>query len=80
MTDRGTPPDYPEGVATCDNCGWVEHTPEQLAECLDSMLAPVCCEEDDIDEDDEGNPIILDDEPAEFQTMPSGKIIRVRGH
>lgn len=37
---RAEPPEYPEGLATCDNCGWVEHTPEQLAECIDSMLGP----------------------------------------
>lgn len=39
---------YPEGVAVCDNCGQVVHTPEQLAECIDSMLAPVRPSEDEM--------------------------------
>ncbi len=34
----------PEGVAVCDVCGQDEHTPEQLAACIDSALAPALCE------------------------------------
>ena len=31
--------------AVCDNCGRDEHTPAELDECVESMLAPVeqCC-------------------------------------
>jgi len=29
--------------ATCDNCGLVEHTPDELAACVDSMVAPPLC-------------------------------------
>ena len=32
---------YPEGTSVCDNCGKVEHTEAELAECIDSMLGPV---------------------------------------
>lgn len=35
---RGDPPAYDEGVAVCANCGWVEHTPEQMEKCLASIL------------------------------------------
>jgi hypothetical protein len=54
-TDIGSPEPYTtlfveyleEGSGTCDACGFAFHTPEQLAECVDSCLAPV---EEDPDE------------------------------
>lgn len=39
---------YPEGTSVCDNCGKVEHTPDELDACLDSMLGPVRPSDDDI--------------------------------
>lgn len=43
---RGDPPEYDEGVAVCMACGWVEHTAEQMAECL-SVLMPDAEPEDE---------------------------------
>lgn len=34
-------------VATCDVCGLVEHTPEELRDCIDSALGPVRTNPDD---------------------------------
>lgn len=31
--------DYPEGLASCDNCGFIDHDDNQLDECVGSMLA-----------------------------------------
>lgn len=36
---RNVPVRYPEGLASCDNCGLIDHTPGQLDECLASMRA-----------------------------------------
>lgn len=34
-------------VACCDNCGKIEHSAAELAECMDSMLGPVQLSETD---------------------------------
>ena len=34
-----------EGVATCDVCGKIEHTPEELAACISSAIGPGWCSE-----------------------------------
>lgn len=41
--------DDEDEVATCDNCGEVEHTPTELAVCIDSALGDLVDGEDDDD-------------------------------
>ena len=31
---------YPEGLASCDNCGLIDHTEAEEAECIASMVPP----------------------------------------